>query len=135
MLRNVRGAVKKELERSAKEINGFQKRLAPHERGDLINSIDYTFGMKAKVGKRYTLGDPDLSVVIHAGDDKAFYAKWLEFGKSQSWTVAGQFEGATHPGFAAQPFFFPGYRMGAKRARSRIKSTIRRTIHKSIGKR
>ncbi len=129
-----REAMKAALTQNAVEITDMQKRLAPVDSGDLRNSIGYTFGeyRAANANVRGVSGggggDPDLSVTIHAGDEKAFYARWLEFGVSKSWTIGGKFEGAAHPGFSAEPYFFPAWRALKRRSKSRLTRAMRKAI-------
>lgn len=103
----IKGEIRKALVASAEEIVSLAKSLVPRDQGDLYDSIDWKFGAGVPVGTvslaRRALGD--LSVTVFAGDDKAFYARWVEFG-----TVK----------MRAQPFFFPAYRAVRKRAKSRI---------------
>lgn len=127
------------LEQNAKEITELQKRLASVDDGDLQNSIGYTFGFyKAEnANVRGVSGgtggaDPDLSVTIHAGDAKAFYALMVEIGTAGPYRIGGRFEGAQHPGNNAQPFFFPGYRALKKRARSRLTRAMKKGIREAV---
>jgi HK97 gp10 family phage protein len=121
-----RKAMRAALEKSAAEISAMQKRLVPVRSGDLRNSIGYTFGNyrpdNANV-RGVTAGqggDPDLTVTLHAGDAKAFYAAWVEFGTSGPYEISGRFEGATHPGSKSEPFFFPAFRSLRRRAGNRL---------------
>ena len=138
-----RAMMRKALETSAAEIADTARSLAPFQSGDLRNSIGYTFGeykaenanvrgVASRVG-----GDPDLSVTIHAGDAKAWYAALVEFGTGphnvakgggtvtgRLATAAGLRAAVRHPGAAAQPFFFPAWRLGKKRATRRISTAI-----------
>lgn len=130
-----RAAMRAALQKNAAEITEMQKRLAPVRSGDLRNSIGYTFGQyrAANANVRGVSGgtggsDPDLSVTIHAGDDKAFYARWLEFGVAGPWTIGGRFEGATHGGFRAEPYFFPAWRALKRRSKSRLTRAMRKAI-------
>lgn len=92
----IRGA----LETSAQEITATAKNFAPTRTGALRNSIDYTMG-------REGLGSGnELSVTVHAGDDFAYYAPFVEFGTSR--------------GASARPFFFPAYRLVRKKVKRRI---------------
>jgi HK97 gp10 family phage protein len=50
-----------------------------------------------------------LTATIYAGNDEAYYARWVEFG-----TVK----------MAAQPFFYPSYRALRKKAKSNIKRSV-----------
>jgi len=108
----VRKEMRAAMTTGAEELVSMQKRLAPVDSGDLRDSIGYSFGEYRAansnvrgVGVGSRVGDPDLSVTVHAGDAKAYYAAFLEFG-----TV----------NMAAHPFFFPAYRALRKRIRSRI---------------
>jgi HK97 gp10 family phage protein len=92
--------IRKALEASAQEITGTAKNFAPSRTGALRNSIGYSMG-------REGLGTGnELSVTVHAGDDDAYYAPFVEFGTSR--------------GASARPFFFPAYRLVKKRVKSRI---------------
>ena len=133
-----RAAMRQALEQNAAEITAMQKRLAPVASGDLRNSIGSTFGKfrAANANVRGVAGgggsDPDLSVTIHAGDAKAFYAAFLEFGASGPWQIGGRFEGATHPGFSAQPFFYPAWRALKRRSKSRLTRAMRKSIKDAV---
>ena len=126
--------MKEALRKSAEEISAMQKRLAPVDSGDLRNSIGFTFGSyrTANANVRGTRsggdGDPDLTVILHAGDAKAFYAGWIERGTSGPWEIGGKFEGATHPGFTAQPFFFPAVRVNRRKTLARITRAGRKAL-------
>ncbi|MDF2809507.1 MAG: hypothetical protein K0S56_538 [Microvirga sp.] len=134
-----RQAIHTALRQGAEEITAMQKRLAPRDSGDLANSIGYTFGnyrvqnanVRGIMGNAGA-GDPDLSVTIHAGDSKAYYAMFVEFGTSQH-TAGGKFVGATIPAVAAQPFFYPGYRSLRKRVKSRISRATTKSIRQAAG--
>lgn len=143
-------AIKREinqiLKTQAEKITRLQKRLAPRSSGDLQNSIGYTFGVyKAananvrglSVGETsLAQADARLSVTIHAGDEKAYYAKWIEFGIAGPWTIGGRVEGQRlqHPGFTGQPYFYPAYRAYAKPTKAALRSAIRRGIKQAVGK-
>lgn len=129
-----RKAAREALKKNAAEIVAMQKRLAPVRSGDLQNSIGYTFGRYRAANANVrgvsagTSGDPDLSVTIHAGDAKAWYAALVEFGTSGPYRIEGRFEGATHPGSRAVPFFYPAWRALNRRAKSRLTRTMRKAI-------
>lgn len=135
-----RRRMREALDISAKEITDLQRRLAPVDSGDLQRSIGYTFGYykAANANVRGVAGgtggaDPDLSVTIHAGDAKAWYAALIEFGSAGPWTIGGRFAGATHPGFAPQPYFMPAWRALRKRAKSRVTRAMKKGIKEAIG--
>jgi HK97 gp10 family phage protein len=119
---------------SAQEIVGLQKRFVPKKTGALEKSIGYTFGAyrpdNANVrGVSAPGAGHDLSVTIHAGDKTAYYAAFVEFGTT-SHEAGGKFDGATIPAVTAQPFFYPGYRIGKKRAKSRISRAVTKAAKK-----
>jgi HK97 gp10 family phage protein len=120
-----RSAIKQALAESADEIVAGQKRLVPKDSHDLENSIGSTFGgYKAENSNVRGVsagsgGDPDLTVTIHAGNAKAFYAAFVEFGTS-AYIAGGKFKGAHVPARPAQPFFYPAYRANKRRVKARI---------------
>lgn len=118
----------------------MQKRLAPKKTGALANSIGYTFGTYRAdnanvrgVAGGGGAGDPDLSLTIHAGDAKAYYAAFVEFGTSAH-TAGGKFKGADHPGATAEPFFFPAWRSLRKRTKSRISRATKKSVQQAAGR-
>ena len=129
-----RKAMRQAIEMGAQQIAASAKNLAPKKTGALAASIGYTFGSyKAAnanvrgVSAGNGEGDPDLSATVHAGDAKAFYAAFLEFGVSPH-KAGGMFEGAEHPGAQASPFFFPAYRMNKRSVKSRISRAAKKAI-------
>ncbi|HYD66171.1 HK97-gp10 family putative phage morphogenesis protein [Azospirillum sp.] len=136
----VRSAIKQALAEGADEITDMQRRLVPKQSGDLAKSIGSTFGKyRAEnanvrgVSAFAGAGDPDLTVTIHAGDAKAYYASFVEFGTAPH-VNGGKFKGTQHPGTAPQPFFFPAYRALRKRVKSRITRATNRAAKKVAGK-
>lgn len=98
-LKKVAPAIKRRvnvaLEQGAAEYAAMMKRLAPREQGDLIASI--TFYAR--------LDGEGLVWIVQAGDEKAFYPKWVEFG---------------HDKAAARPFFYPTVRALRRRVKARV---------------
>lgn len=101
----MRTEVKASLEKSADELVAMQKRLVPVDEGDLRDSIE----------KRE--GQHELSVEVTGGDDKAFYARFVEFGT------------ASQP---AQPYFFPAYRSLRKRIKNRTRRAVRKAVKANV---
>lgn len=139
--------IRKALTQGAEEINAIQKSMAPKGDGDLTASIGNTFGPytpdNSNVrGMQATGGGHDLAVTLHAGDEKAFYAGWVENGTAPHSLAAGastkakkrRGNGPMHPGSKAQPFFFPGYRLGKKRALGRIARAYGKAAKKVAGR-
>lgn len=102
----VKKAIKDSLHQGADELVAMQKRLAPRDDGDLIDSIE-------KVPGRH-----ELALKVQAGGEKAFYARWQEFGT---------------PHHVAQAFFFPAWRALRKRIKSRITRNQNKAIKKIAG--
>lgn len=126
--------MKEALRVGAAEISDMQKRLAPMDSGALRASIGFTFGSytAANANVRGTKagggGDPDLTVILHAGDATAFYASFLEFGTAGPYEIRGRFGGAMHPGLTARPFFYPAVRALRRRTLSRITRAGRKAL-------
>ncbi|MBX8785278.1 HK97 gp10 family phage protein [Ochrobactrum sp. GRS2] len=107
--------IKVALEQSAEEITSLAKSLVPVDQGELRDSIGWTWG-KAPKGA-LTLGKVaeasmagDLTITIYAGNSKAYYARWVEFGTQK---------------MGAQPYFYPSYRANKKSTRNRIRRSVR----------
>jgi len=120
--REYKAEIRVALAKSAEEVAAMARRLAPVESGALRASIGWTFG-KAPEGSMVLAeggsDDTDLRVIVFAGSDKAFYARWQEFG-----TV----------NMAANPFFFPAYRSLRRRTRNRITRATRKAAKAIAGK-
>ena len=100
----------------ADEIVAMMKRLAPVDDGDLRDSSGWRWGSKAPKGSM-SLGTVQapamgstLTLTIYAGNNKAFYARFVEFG-----TVK----------MVKRPFFFPSYRARRKEAKRAIRAAVR----------
>jgi HK97 gp10 family phage protein len=108
--------MQKAMAESADEIVDMARRLVPVDQGDLRDSIGWTFGDPPKgaivlghvkrTGFQQARQSAGLLITIFAGNDKAFYARWVEFGTQDT---------------PAKPFFYPSYRAQKKRAKSRIR--------------
>jgi HK97 gp10 family phage protein len=124
----VRSAIKQALAQGADEIVADAKRLAPVRTGKLRDSIIQTWGGgKARYASLSagTEGDPDLTVVISAGNDGVRYAHLVEFGTAPH-TNGGKFAGTENPGTEPRPFFFPAYRANRRRVKARITRATKR---------
>lgn len=136
--KETRSEIKKALTESAEEIVAFQKRLVPAQSGDLRNSIGFTFG-KYRAENANVRGissssgaeDDDLSVTIHAGDGKAFYAAWVEFGTAPHEQPNNPRIGFHHRGANARPFFFPAYRALKRKIKGKVTRATRKAARKA----
>jgi HK97 gp10 family phage protein len=115
----VKAAVMPAMETSANEIVAAAKALCPVDSGDLRDSIGWTWGdaPEGSIVLASTEGGA-LRITIYAGDDDAFYARWVEFG-----TVKLQ----------SHPYFLPAYRLLKKRSARRIKRAISKAVRQNWG--
>ncbi|MGY6251610.1 HK97-gp10 family putative phage morphogenesis protein [Bosea thiooxidans] len=129
----VRSAAKQALAQSADELTDAIRAAAPQGKtGKLKKSVAQTWGggavrysaLRGNVGQA---GDPDLSVVISAGNSGVRYAHLVEFGTAPH-INGGIFAGTEHHGTRAQPFFYPTWRRLRRRARSRISRAVTKAI-------
>lgn len=145
----VKDAVRPAMEKSAAEIVALAKALVPVDEGALRDSIGWTWG-DAPTGSMVlaSSASAEMNITIYAGNDEAYYARWVEFGTQSGvfgqrvsdkgagnkQSHAGRKSGRTHSGTDAQPFFFPAYRLGKKRAVSRIKRAVAKAVRQHGGK-
>lgn len=123
----VEAEIKAAMAKGADEVVALAKSLVPVDDGDLRDSIEWTWGDAPSGALAIaSAGDGNLRITIYAGDEKAFYARWVEFGTAQH-PQGGMFKGATHPGTTAQPFFYPSWRA----LRRRVKSRLTRAMNKA----
>lgn len=140
----LRLAVEEALEANAAELTEAVRRNVPIDDGDLKASIRWRKGLpkaKRRDGTVREAGqDPDLSVRVIAGDEKAFYARLVEFGTAPSAaeaprqnrnyrrTVVMTKGKAAHAGIPAQPFFFPTYRAWKRKLKARLSRAVGKAI-------
>lgn len=146
------------MEKGAEEVVILAKSLAPvgqvsgvnssNNPGALRDSIGWTWGRAPKGS--ITLGrvvdkSNDLVITIFAGNDQAFYARWVEFGtkahgidavNAPTMGRAGRNFGkhVNHPGAKQTAFFYPAYRALRKRVKSRISRSVRKSIRDTINR-
>ena len=104
------------MEKSADEIVSMMKRLCPVDKGELRDSIGWTWGEIPSGAIAIAESEPrtdNIRLTIFAGDEVAYYARWIEFG-----TVK----------MSAQPFFFPAYRALRRRTKRRIATVTRKAL-------
>lgn len=113
-------AVEQSMEKSAQEIVDLAKRLCPVDSGTLRDSIGWTWG-DAPAGSIVLAATEGalLRITIYAGNDEAFYARWLEFGTAE---------------MAAHPYFFPAYRTLQRRAKGRVNRAVTKAVKEAWAK-
>lgn len=103
--------------KAAELIVEEQKRLVPVVTGRLRDSIQWSFNAPPSGvrlgGARTGQQANETRAFITAGDRKAFYAPFVEFGTTS---------------MQAQPFFYPGYRIMRKRAKAEIAKAIKAAV-------
>lgn len=140
MPKEARRTIRKALEKGAYDIAESARAFAPVDDGDLRRSIDFTFGQYTPdnanvrgVGSTAGFHDKDLSVTVHAGDEKAYYASFVEFG-TKAHPAGGKFKGATVPAIAAQPYFYPAYRANKKKVVAGVNRAITKAAKEAVKK-
>ena len=120
----VREAVQPALVKSADETADLMRRMAEGSRdtGALIESITVTGPGQttppySQPGGSYTVRENEA--VITAGNSEVRYPHLVEHGTTKA---------------EAQPFFWPGWRLGRKRAAARIKRAMSKAIRDNWGK-
>ncbi|MEZ0212438.1 MAG: HK97-gp10 family putative phage morphogenesis protein [Xanthobacteraceae bacterium] len=143
----VKEEIKTAMAKQADNIVRLAKSLVPVDSHDLQDSIGWTWGKVPKgsitIGKFVgsKLG-ADLTLTIFAGNEAAYYARWVEFGTAATGFVASREnrkyksvvvmtrELQPHAATPAQPFFYPAYKANRKSA----KAAIRRAINSAAKK-
>lgn len=120
----IRQQIKPELMKGAEEIASLQRGFAETSRdtGALIDSITVTGPGEqtppySQPGGSHTV--PEGAVMITAGNKEVRYPHLVEYGTSKA---------------EAQPFFWPGYLLGKKKALSRINRAGRKIIRQTWSK-
>ncbi|WP_347311367.1 HK97 gp10 family phage protein [Defluviimonas sp. SAOS-178_SWC] len=136
--KEIRQAVRDEMERAAEDYVALMRRLAPRGKsGKLAASIGWTWGdaPSGAIVVQQMYGDGptniDMRITIFAGSDEVFYARFVEFGTRAHALALNasvergkrQDQGGWHPGATAQPFFFPAVRAKKRTTTRRINAT------------
>ncbi len=101
------------------EIADAIESLAPEDSGDLVGSVDVTPPGQTTPPYSQPGGAtvvPENQVLITVGNTDVRYPHLQEYGTKHH---------------AAQPFFWPGFRLARKRAENRIKRAIAKSIREA----
>ena len=133
----VKAASRTAMEAVAGDIVQLARSLLPAGGQDyaaLSASIGWTWG-KPPSGS-ITLGKvlnsmvgAEMTLTIYAGNDEEFYARWVEFGTGPH-DAGGWATGKTHPGTAANPFFYPAFRANKRPGARQINGAMRKAVRK-----
>lgn len=111
--------IRAEMEKQADIIVALAKSLVPVASGALRESIGWTWGRAPKgsivLQTAQALGS-ELSLTIFAGNDEAFYARWVEFGTVNQ---------------PAQPYFYVSYRASRRGAKNAIRRATRKAARRA----
>lgn len=116
----IKAEIRKPMEKGANDITAMQRQFAPVDTGALRDSINWVYGEAPKgaitAGRKTDNSGPinDLKITIFAGNEDAYYARWVEFG--------------TRSGIPAQPFFYSAFRFMRKRTAALIKRAAVKAI-------
>jgi hypothetical protein len=116
----------KALTVSAEETNDLQKRFAPVDQGKLKNSIGFVVGDEAPEGAAITSapagGATDLTVTMYAGNETTLVRnkRGVQFQNA----LLQEFGVKRKGRIVKNPFFFPGFRLGKKRAKNRLRRAV-----------
>lgn len=109
----VKSQIRDALDKSADEMVATMKRLAPVDEGALRESIRKEPG-DHDLSVKVTAGGPMTTKEVRKGSGAEYdYALGVEFGTSDT---------------AAQPFFWPSYRLGRKRVKARSKRAVTKAV-------
>lgn len=104
----------------AERIVELAKSLCPVDQGDLRDSIGWSFGDAPKGSISIASQAVGATrITIFAGNDKAYYARFVEFGTQAS---------KDHRATRANPFFFPAWRALRKNVKRELGKAIRAAV-------
>lgn len=138
---SVRAEMADALADEAKFLAAVIQRAAPEQYGDLKASIGWCAGPppEVKTNGAFRISSKDYSAAgkalnaaglmfsVFAGDDRAYYARWVEFGTSdapagRSRDITGKSRNNARPHAAtpAQPYFYPSIRAWKRPSKARV---------------
>lgn len=106
----------KALEAGGRDLVDGARALAPVDSGALRNSIEMTPGGRATPPYSQPGGSsvvPEGTVQVTAGNTEVRYPHLVEYGTAKA---------------PAQPFFWPAYRLAAKRIKARINRSVGKAV-------
>lgn len=129
-----RDEIRAAMEKVAGQVVDMAQSLVPVSSGRLRHSIGWTWGRPPRGSisiasvARSKLG-AGMTITIYAGNDEAFYARWVEFGTAAHLN-RGLYAGTRNPGTQARPFFYPAFRAHRRIARREVRKAIRSAARK-----
>lgn len=125
-----------EANNAADDMVRTARSYAPVDQGDLKDSIVATRAGQQTPSYSQPGGSqmvPEGGVLVTAGNSKVRYPHLVEYG-TRPHINAGKFPGTQHPGTAAQPYFWPAFRLLRRRFRARMTRAMNKAIKKAAGK-
>lgn len=101
-------------DKSARELVGYQKALAPVDTGELVRSFEIRRSAPPRIGVR-----------VIAGDGPIFWEMFQEFGTKPH---------GDNPGVKALNYFFGPYRLLRKKLRGRVKRAVNKAAKEVAGR-
>lgn len=118
------------MEQLAAGIVADMQKVVPVDDGDLRDSIGWTWGPPPKGSVSFTQRvSSNLAITIFAGNAKAFYARWVEFGTKGT---TGSDKKRAHRATRAQPFFYPTFRANRKVFQRQVRKALHDAIKRAI---
>lgn len=132
--------IKPIMEIIAERICQDMRALVPVDQGDLKKSIGWTWSKAPAGSLNVKVATGGMVLTIYAGNAKAYYARWIEFGTRSSTkgervvNASGRERkaGRSHPGTRAQPFFYPAFRANKKMYLRELRKAINQAIKQAI---
>jgi hypothetical protein len=124
----------KALKVSAEETTDLQKRFVPVDQGKLKRSIGFVVGDKAPEGAGISStpagGATELTVTMFAGDETTMVSnrRGVQFQNA----LLQEFGVKRKGRIVKNPFFFPGFRLGKKRAKNRLRRAVTNGARKAF---
>lgn len=125
-----RAQIRKGLEESATQVTNMQKNLVPVSRishRHVRDTIGWHWGIG---GARGSIGGTsDFGLQITAGDEEAWWARYIEFG-TKPHRQGGIYKrgNVMHPGTRPHPYFFAAWRALKKSVKSRMRRSLKRAV-------
>lgn len=161
---SVKQAMRESQGKNADKLVTSIKAFVPRKSGDLADSVNWSRGLPpySEATGAFRLAQKDLTlrqsalntegllVCVYAGDGKAYYARWVEFGTkfspagtARSWTRArtargwrnrsdGRNNARPHHATKAQPYFYPVIRAYSFKIKRSTASAGNRALKKAI---
>ena len=154
----VKTAIQESQAKNAEKLSNSIRAFVPVKRGDLARSVNWSRGLppstlatgafrlkqKDLTFRQSALDETGLLVCVYAGNDNAYYARWVEFGtkatpgRAYTQTRSEYARGEkvrmkrAHAKTRAQPFFYPVIRAYSLKIKRSTASAGNRALKKAL---